>query len=172
MDDELPRWVTSDTHFLLDDLRYRPPDADARMCASWRALVSPVDTVLHLGDVGGWEVTGLERLLQSLPGHVILIPGNWEEGATLEACRGAGWTVRAPFNLQYRGWVIEFTHEPVEVRSPGLVNVHGHHHPPGSAAGEPSRYHLNVAAGLHGWKPMPLASLVDKRIRALDPGRT
>ena len=164
---DLPRWVIADTHFLLPDLSRRPADADRRLEAGWRRLVGPGDEVLHLGDVAGQNVDGLAPLLGRLPGRVTLVPGNWDGDNELDVCRQAGWELREPFSLLFGDWVLDFTHEPVEDVSPGVLNVHGHRHPPGDGPLEPTPQHINVAAPLHDWAPLELAPLVARRLASL-----
>lgn len=72
-------WFTSDTHFsdnwklkILKRPFLNVKEMDASIVEAWNSLVSPRDTVYHLGDVGNLEV------LPKLQGNIHIIRGNHE----------------------------------------------------------------------------------------------
>jgi calcineurin-like phosphoesterase family protein len=75
-------WFTADTHFgHTNIIRYcqRPfasvQEMDAQMVERWNAVVSPGDTVYHLGDftLRGWD--GFAAYVQRLNGRLCILPG-------------------------------------------------------------------------------------------------
>ena len=140
--------MIADTHFLLRDERYRPADADGFILSRWRALVGPNDTIWHLGDVGlasRSHRSALRDLLASLPGNVVLHPGNWDDPQVIEVCRQVGWEVR-PRNELCKigdGYAL-FSHYPEGDLADPFLSFHGHHHRPGEPPYEQSRRHINV----------------------------
>jgi calcineurin-like phosphoesterase family protein len=76
-------WFTADTHFgHANIIPYcqRPfasvQEMDEQMVARWNALVSPDDTVYHLGDftLKGWN--GFAAYVQKLNGQLCILPGS------------------------------------------------------------------------------------------------
>ena len=172
-------WILADTHLFEGTRRGRPKGTDERIIAAWREKVGSEQSLLFLGDLAApWPPGALDRLLATLPGRVTWIAGNWDGLATQMACSQAGWEERAPFAIAYGDWILDFSHEPVQGLSPGILNVHGHFHPPAGpltakargdsfSAWEVSPQNLNLACYLHRWSPVPLAEVVDARLAAL-----
>jgi len=107
-------WFTADTHFgHTNIIRYcqRPfasvQEMDAQMVERWNTVVSPDDTVYHLGDftLKGWD--GFAAYVQRLNGRLRILPGSHDHP----------WLARfAP------GAVSSLTGEPAEVLPP-LVSL-------------------------------------------------
>lgn len=85
-------FITSDTHFGHDrDFIFEPrgfsniKDHDLKIISNWNEVVSPNDTVYHLGDaiMGPNRDYGCECLRQ-LNGHIILIIGNHDSDSKME----------------------------------------------------------------------------------------
>lgn len=89
-------FFTSDTHFghkKVIEYSNRPfknvVDMDEEMKRRWNALVSPKDTVYHLGDFSFYrKKEENEALLQDLAGQKHLIRGNHDHDSVRKA---AGW---------------------------------------------------------------------------------
>ena len=84
-------WLTSDTHFNhrnIIDYCGRPfldvPHMNQSLIDSWNSVVSPQDTVYHLGDIGFRKPQNLEEIFFALNGRKIFIKGNHDSGNTLE----------------------------------------------------------------------------------------
>lgn len=76
-------FFTSDTHFghkQILDFCHRPfsciEEHDEALIANWNSVVSPDDTVFHLGDFAFGGFPFWERIVKQLNGHIILIRGN------------------------------------------------------------------------------------------------
>ena len=72
-------WIISDTHFFHVNVgRYcnRPENWQELIIKNWNNLISPEDTVLHLGDFAFGKKSNFEILTEMLNGKLILIRGN------------------------------------------------------------------------------------------------
>jgi calcineurin-like phosphoesterase family protein len=189
-------WVISDTHFFHKNIvQYagRPANHNELMIENWRKTVPDFDRdryyqkVLHLGDV----LMGQQQLWGTigwLPGTVsVLNSGNHDEPHKVKWIQeNLGWQFIPEFDMQYRGWMIYFSHRPLWVDYPnpndntevvvnreGLkhpgnhsINVHGHIHEKLA----PSRYHINVSVEQIGYKPVRLKEILDNKIGELENG--
>jgi hypothetical protein len=101
----------------LDVVFDRPPSWQELTLTAWKEIVGPEDTVLHLGDVAGSSIRkGLLPLLAGLPGRVILVPGNWDSETHLAVFRDLRWQLKRGLLIRlYRGWIVFFTHEPLDL---------------------------------------------------------
>ncbi len=110
--------------------------------------------VLHLGDVA-LRAYALETIPR-LPGRIYLVPRNHDKGQIREVVRGWGCTIVKPFEILYRGWLVKFTHQPVDEEGPplpaGVINVHGHIH----SKADPSPRHINVSVERLDYRPTRL----------------
>ena len=107
-------WFTADTHFGHANIIcycQRPfasaQERDAQLVERWNAVVSPGDTVYHLGDftLNGWD--GFAAYVQRLNGRLCILPGSHDHP----------WLARfAP------GAVSSLTGQPAEVLPP-LVSL-------------------------------------------------
>lgn len=121
-------WLITDTHFdhqAMIKSCHRPENFTAQICENWRRLVSPKDTVIHLGDCA-WGKKGMERLLK-LPGKKILIRGNHDD-QSLEKYMNMGWDFAADsIVMKLQGITILFSHKP-RWGHKADINIHGHFH--------------------------------------------
>ena len=72
-------WIISDTHFFHVNVgRYcnRPDNWQELIIKNWNDLISPEDTVLHLGDFAFGKRSNFDILTEVLNGRIILIRGN------------------------------------------------------------------------------------------------
>lgn len=159
--------VISDTHWFHDNvIAYcgRPADHDELMLRNWREAVGPDDVVLHCGDVAvGVTADVLAERLPALPGRVFLIRGNHDYGRRLRHYVARGWSVIQPFEAEYRGWRVLFTHKPASDLPSRTLNVHGHIH----THAAPSAAHVNVSVEQLGYRPRLLTELLDAAINRL-----
>lgn len=79
-------WFTSDTHFnhsKIIEFCKRPyssiEEHDAALIKNWNDLVSPEDTVFHLGDFCYGGAPKWKEIISQLNGHIILIRGNHDD---------------------------------------------------------------------------------------------
>lgn len=152
-------WFTADTHFNHQrtlELSRRPfkdvAEMNSEMINRWNEVVSPEDTVYHLGDFGDLAFSKL------LNGKIILLYGNYErEDASLE---GRDLTKEYNFHeviklnelyldLGERGY--NLIHEPSN-RNEMKFNLFGHIHKLQMVR----HYGLNVGVDCHNFKPIDL----------------
>lgn len=72
-------WIISDTHFFHENIgRYcfRPENWQELIIMNWNNLISPDETVLHLGDFSFGKRSNFDILTEQLHGKIILIRGN------------------------------------------------------------------------------------------------
>ena len=75
----LDTWIISDTHFFHENIgRYcsRPENWQELIIKNWNDLVSPDETILHLGDFALGNKTNFDLLAGMLNGRLVLIQGN------------------------------------------------------------------------------------------------
>lgn len=123
-------FFTSDTHFQhkniltlgdgrpFNDINHH----DFSIIRNWNSVVSPEDTVIHLGDValGPWPV-GLERLAQC-NGYKIHVPGNHDRNSSLEKVAR-----RDRFNADYLQVFNEVWPEVEQIALKGQMFVVSHY---------------------------------------------
>lgn len=166
-------WVTSDTHFgHANIIQYtnRPFDSVEQMnrvmTERWNDVVSPNDTVIHVGDFA----MGLPALHQGyfdqLNGEKYLIKGNHDKNHTLKL----GWTgVFDDFTMQTPVGDVFFSHHPImnpeykkEMEDSGIVLfIHGHQHNPHVRSIRGNR--IDVGVDAWGFQPVRLKTLLSYR---------
>ena len=75
----LDTWIISDTHFFHENIgRYcnRPENWQELIIKNWNDLVSPDETVLHLGDFALGNKSNFDLLAGMLNRRLVLIQGN------------------------------------------------------------------------------------------------
>ncbi len=121
-------WLITDTHLYHDamvDHCGRPANHTELTIGHLRRMLSPRDTLIHLGDVIFYRWEKLASILASVPGTKYLVQGNhdrksrkWYREAGFACCVDA---------LSWDG--VYLTHKPVQVLpSDCTLNVHGHWH--------------------------------------------
>ncbi|GJE69099.1 metallophosphoesterase family protein [Methylorubrum podarium] len=172
-------FFTSDTHFgdpriLRIDRRPFPdlPTHDAALVEAWNAVVSPEDTVWHLGDFAlGPPPERVAALLAALHGRKHLIVGNNDGPATLSAPGWASVAHYAETEVEGRRLVLcHYAFRTWNGLGRGAINLHGHSH--GRLKPIPRQYDVGIDA--QGPAPVTLDRiLVSRRGRAGQaPGRT
>ena len=130
-------WLITDTHFgheFLRQLGVRPQNYEKRILTSWKKMVNPMDTVIHLGDLAFKPETPMGQMIPNLPGHKILVLGNHDYGFNRYLKMGFD-LVTDKILLTYNGQEIIFSHIPVPMEKWQMcdnpfkaVNIHGHLH--------------------------------------------
>lgn len=114
-------FLTSDTHFNhLNILRYesetRPfssiEEMNEAIIANWNSVVSPEDTVYHLGDFFMGRYDAIEDILDRLNGTIKLIRGNHDTKPRLEFYKARGIEVKELDYINYKGRFFILCHFP------------------------------------------------------------
>jgi len=152
-------WIISDTHFFHENIgRYcnRPENWQKLIIKNWNDLISPDETVLHLGDFAFGKRSNFDVLTEILYGKIILIRGNHDRlSRRLYESHGVT-IVNEPILLELNEKVkIIFSHRPVVPLDTGVINVHGHIHnspppPEGSVLGP---NHINISIEVREYRP-------------------
>ena len=113
----LDTWIISDTHFFHENIgRYcnRPENWQELIISNWNNLISPEDTVLHLGDFALGKKSNFELLTDTLNGRLFLIQGNHDR-LSQTYCETHGVTL-----------IKDSTHIPHPLRpiNLGIIGVH------------------------------------------------
>ncbi|WAJ27665.1 metallophosphoesterase family protein [Antarcticirhabdus aurantiaca] len=164
-------FFTADTHF--DDPRIlridkRPfaslPEHDAGLIANWNAVVSPADTVFHLGDFARGTPAAKAAILDRLAGEKHLISGNNDDEATLALSGWRSVSAYREIDLDGRRLILcHYAFRTWNAMGKGSLDLHGHSH--GKLTPQPRQYDVGVDA--QGFKPVTLAEiLVSRRGRA------
>lgn len=147
-------WVITDTHFnhtAMIRSCSRPENFTDIICENWKKMVSPTDTVIHLGDCA-WRPEGMERLL-NLPGKKILVRGNHDD-RSLEKYMAMGWDFACDsIVMKLGGVIILFSHKP-RWNHKADINIHGHFHD--LHREDFSRLYLPLSLESMGYKPIAL----------------
>lgn len=182
-------FFTSDTHFGHDFVaRLRgfnsTDEHDSFLISRWNSVVTPADTVYHLGDFSLFNPSRLAPYVSALNGNIVLIAGNhdmcWHRRSRSRTIRralnkvedylSAGFhQVHTSGTVLYRlpsGQVVLLSHLPTSgdhgedrysdrrPSTPGLV-VCGHVH--GTFLTDANNY--NVGVDVHGFAPIPLETV-------------
>ena len=158
-------WITTDTHFghrNIIKLANRPENYEELIITNWKAVVSPKDTVIHLGDVA-WGGKYLS-IIKELPGQKILVRGN-HDPCSLDYYMQRGFNFACD-SLTMRRYGIDmlFTHAP-RIFHEADVNIHGHLH--SLATIKSCCLYYPIALECNGYKMIDLDVLVRKELRAL-----
>jgi calcineurin-like phosphoesterase family protein len=159
-------WIISDTHFFHENIgRYcnRPENWQELIIKNWNDLISPDETVLHLGDFSFGKRSNFDLLIEQLHGKIILIRGNHDRlGRVRYESRGVT-IVNEPIyvKLDEKAKII-FSHWPVVPLDDGLINIHGHIHnspppPEGSVLGS---NHINMSVEVRDYRPWRLKDII------------
>lgn len=161
-------YFTSDTHF--GDPRIlrldRRPFADlaahdAALIANWNRIVSPDDTVWHLGDFAlGPTRERVHAIIAGLHGEKHLIVGNNDGPDTLDA---PGWDSIAHYaeiTVEGRGLVLcHYAFRTWNGIGRNVLNLHGHSH--GQLRTAPKQYDVGVDA--QEFVPVDLTAILASR---------
>ena len=144
-------WMISDTHFEDDDCKYMDSNwiTPEEHIVNINKMVMPVDTLIHLGDVGNAEWVDKIRARRK-----ILITGNHDKLS--EVRRHFHETFTGPLFIADR---ILLSHEPIFGLEGFCLNIHGHDH-----AGIQYKNHINLASNVCGYQPVSLGKLIKQGI--------
>ena len=144
-------WIISDTHFEDDDCKYMDSNwiTPEEHIVNINKMVMPVDTLIHLGDVGNAEWVDKIRARRK-----ILITGNHDKLS--EVRRHFHETFTGPLFIADR---ILLSHEPIFGLEEFCLNIHGHDH-----AGTQYKNHINLASNVCGYQPVSLGKLIKQGI--------
>jgi len=159
-------WIISDTHFFHVNVgRYcnRPDNWQELIIKNWNDLISPEDTVLHLGDFAFGKRSNFDLLTEELHGKIILIRGNHDRlGRVRYESRGVT-IVNEPIYVELnKKMKIVFSHWPVVPLEEDWINLHGHIHnnpppPEGSSLGQS---HINMSVEVRDYRPWGLGEVL------------
>jgi calcineurin-like phosphoesterase family protein len=158
-------WVLADTHFYhnrLKELAGRPEGFERKILVNTKHLVTPIDTLVHLGDVIWYRYPMLKGILDTIECHTkVLVKGNHDR-------KTRDWFQRNGFNFVCDSFVLGeviFSHAPMEQFPSGVcLNVHGHLHNatrvPREPWYQPGVRHALVALENTDYKPVRLDQLL------------
>ena len=160
-------WIISDTHFFHENIgRYcnRPENWQELIIRNWNDLISPDETVLHLGDFSFGKRSDFDLLTEILHGKIILIRGNHDRLSRVRYESRGLTIVNEPIYLELDSKVkIVFTHWPVVPLDDDLINIHGHiHNSPPPAEGSALRTnYINMSVEVRDYRPWRLKDIIN-----------
>lgn len=161
-------WIISDTHFFHENIgRYcnRPENWQELIIKNWNNLISPEDTVLHLGDVALGKKSNFEQLTSMLNGRLFLIQGNHDR-LSQTYCEAHGVTlIKDPIQVEMEDRVkLIFSHRPTVPLEDGWINLHGHIHnvPPPPEGSNLGPNHINMSVEVREYRPWRLGDILRK----------
>lgn len=160
-------FITGDTHFghqLAFEHRRKSfhslDDMDATMIRWWNGIVSPKDTVWHVGDFALCGAKRLDEILAALDGKIRLVRGNHDDSIKGARAKRFEWIGDAA-TMKLGEHRAELLHYPMEVwrgSHHGACHFHGHSH--GSLTTDrPKR--LDVGCDDWGHMPRPVEWMFD-----------
>ena len=162
----LDTWIISDTHFFHENIGSycsRPENWQELIIKNWNDLVSPDETVLHLGDFALGNKSNFELLTGSLNGRLFLIQGNHDR-LSQSFCEAHGVTlIKNSFMVELENQMrLIFSHRPIVPLDDGWINFHGHIHnsppPPEGSVFGPN--HINMSVEVRDYRPWQLKDIL------------
>ncbi|MEN6580321.1 MAG: hypothetical protein ABFD05_06780 [Anaerolineaceae bacterium] len=169
----LDTWVISDTHFFHTPVRLRrenigrycshPENWQELIIKNWNDLVSPDETILHLGDFALGNKTNFDRLIGMLSGRLFLIQG-YHDRISKSYCKTRGVTLIKNFlNVEISNQMkLIFSHRPIVPLEDGWINLHGHIHnvPPPPEGSNLGPNHINMSVEVREYRPWRLGDIL------------
>jgi calcineurin-like phosphoesterase family protein len=160
-------WIISDTHFFHENIgRYcnRPENWQELIIKNWNNLVTPDETVLHLGDFALGKKSHFALLTGILNGRLFLIQGNHDR-LSQTFCETHGVTLiktSLQITLENRSKLV-FSHRPIVPLENGCINLHGHIHnvPPPLEGSNLGSFHINMSIEVREYRPWRLRDIID-----------
>lgn len=161
-------FFTSDTHFgdirilRIDKRPFKTLDEhDAALIENWNAVVTPADTVWHLGDFAlGPSDDRVNEILATLHGAKHLITGNNDGPGTR---RASGWLSVGAYeelDLDDRHLILcHYAFRTWNAMGRGALNLHGHSH--GLLKTAPKQY--DVGVDVWDFRPVTLGEITTRR---------
>lgn len=161
-------WIISDTHFFHENIgRYcnRPENWQELIINNWNNLISPEDTVLHLGDFALGKKSNFELLTGTLNGRLFLIQGNHDR-LSQSYCEAIGVTlIKYSIQIELEDRVkLIFSHRPIVPLEDGWINLHGHIHnvPPPPEGSNLGANHINMSIEVREYRPWRLKDIISR----------
>jgi len=162
----LDTWIISDTHFFHENIgRYcsRPENWQELIIKNWNDLVSPDETILHLGDFALGNKSNFDLLSGMLRGRLFLIQGNHDR-ISKSYCETRGVTlIKNCLNIQISDQMkLIFSHLPIVPLEDGWINLHGHIHnvPPPPEGSNLGPNHINMSVEVREYRPWRLGDIL------------
>jgi calcineurin-like phosphoesterase family protein len=162
----LDTWIISDTHFFHENIgRYcsRPDNWQELVIKNWNDLVSPDETILHLGDFALGNKSNFDLLTGMLRGRLFLIQGNHDR-ISKSYCETRGVTlVKNSLNVEISDQMkLIFSHRPIVPLEDGWINLHGHIHnvPPPPEGSNLGPNHINMSVEVREYRPWRLGDIL------------
>jgi calcineurin-like phosphoesterase family protein len=138
------------------------------LISNWNSIVSPHDTVYHLGDVGMGRPEELLKILKRLNGKIFLIRGNHDKAAEHRLCRDRFEWIKDYHFASFNGGIkIALCHYALRVwdRSHrGAWHFYGHSH--GRLPPLPGSFALDLGVNSWDYSPVSLHRLRDIMLKA------
>ena len=163
----LDTWIISDTHFFHENIgRYcnRPKNWQDLIIKNWNDLVSPDETVLHLGDFALGNKGNFDLLTGMLSGRLFLIQGNHDR-ISKSYCETRGVTlIKNTLTVEITDQMkLIFSHRPIVPLEDGWINLHGHIHnvPPPPEGSNLGPNHINMSVEVREYRPWRLGDILN-----------
>lgn len=160
-------WIISDTHFYHENIgKYcsRPENWQELIIKNWNDLISPNETVLHLGDFALGKKAHFELLTGILNGKLFLIQGNHDR-LSQTYCEAHGATlIKNSFQIVLKPQInLIFSHRPIVPLDHGWINLHGHIHnvPPPPEGSNLGPNHINMSIEVREYRPWRLKDIIN-----------
>ena len=133
-------------------------------------MISPDETVLHLGDFALGKKSDFELITGILNGKLFLIQGNHDH-LSHTYCETQG-VILIKDSLQIEMEDHEkmiFSHRPIVPLEIGWINLHGHIHnvPPPSESSHLGLNHINMSVEVREYRPWRLDDILRKKKKHL-----
>ena len=159
-------YFTSDTHFGHDAIRVladRPfatvNEMDDELVRRWNAVVTPNDTVWHVGDFAHRNSTSIAYYRRRLNGVVHLVLGNHDRALTAHEA-GLFASVQTMAEVHVEGATVILCHYPMREWAKawrGAWHLFGHVH--GRLDDQPHGFSMDVCVDSHGYAPVGIARI-------------
>lgn len=130
---------------------------------NWNDLVSPDETVLHLGDFALGNKSNFDLLPGMLRGRLFLIQGNYDRiSKSYYETRGVT-LIKTSLNVQISDQIkLIFSHRPIVPLEDGWINLHGHIHnvPPPPEGSNLGPNHINMSVEVREYRPWRLGDIL------------
>jgi calcineurin-like phosphoesterase family protein len=158
---DMATFLTADQHLNhFNIIRYcnRPfatvEEMNETIISNWNAIVTPQDTVYHLGDVAFGNLSIIHRL----NGTIHLIRGNHDRGYsdTKLKANGISTVSKVPIEIEIDGVRVLLMHAPITESKTTDIWLCGHVHDSWSRQGK----YINVGVDVREFRPIRLAEAI------------
>lgn len=174
-------WFISDTHFfhwkpdktfLIDARHFNTiEEMNETIINNWNSMISPNDTVYHLGDVMLQDTDRGIEILKQLNGKIHIIRGNHDTDSRIERYKECENVVEITWGtmIKYHKVHIFLSHAPSIYRTmddkpnkQGILNFHGHTHQSTNFRDENNPYVYHVGVDSHNMKPVFIDDILEE----------